>query len=70
VLKQADVENGWSEAVKPLPPGKYLALACDLEMDGTAEPVLKLWRARSKATEVEIGAGATVQLTLQIADFP
>lgn len=70
VLKLADVENGWSEAVKLLPPGKYLALACDLEMDGTAEPVLKLWRARSKATEVEIGAGATVQLTLQIADFP
>lgn len=69
VLKQAEVENGWSEIVKPLPPGKYLALACDLEMDGTAEPVLKLWAARSKAKEVEIGPGATVQLTLEIADF-
>jgi hypothetical protein len=55
--------------VKPLPPGKYLALACDLELDGTAEPILKLWRQRSKAKEVEIGPGETAQITLEIGGF-
>jgi len=68
VLRQADVENGWSEVVKPLPPGKYLVLPCDLELDGTAEPILKLWRARSKAKEVEIAAGETAQVTLEIQE--
>src|ERR1039457_3208990 len=66
VLRHAEVENGWSGVVKPLPPGKYLALACDLELDGTAEPILKLWRQRSKAKEVEIGPGETAQITLEI----
>jgi len=68
VLRQADVENGWSEIVKPLPPGKYLVLASGLETDGTAEPVLKLWRARSKAKEVEIGPGETIQITLELGE--
>ena len=36
VLRHAEVENGWSGVVKPLPPGKYLVVACDLETDGTA----------------------------------
>jgi hypothetical protein len=66
-LRQIEVENGWSGSARPLPPGKYLALACDVALDGTAEPILKLWRARSQATEVEIGPNATVQVTLQTA---
>lgn len=69
VLRQADVENGWSEIVKPLPPGKYLLLACDLELDGTAEPVLRLWRQRAKAKEVAIGPGEAAQATLEIGDL-
>ena len=66
VLRHAEVENGWSGVVKPLPPGKYLVVACDLETDGTAEPILKLWRQRSKAKPVEIGPGETAQITLEI----
>jgi hypothetical protein len=69
VLRQAEVENGWSAIVKPLPPGKYLVVACDLELDGTAEPVLKLWRQRSKAKAVAIGPGETTQVTLEIGDL-
>jgi hypothetical protein len=68
VLRHAEVEKGWSGVVTPLPPGKYLVLACDLETDGTADPILKLWRARSKATEVEIGPGQTAQVTLETAN--
>jgi hypothetical protein len=69
VLERAEVDNGWSEAVKPLPPGKYLAVACDLELDGAAEPILKLWRGRSKAKEVEIAPGEAAQVTLEIAEL-
>jgi len=63
-LQQAEIENGWSE-VKPLAPGKYLALACDVETDGTAAPIVKLWQARGKAKEIEIGAGQKAQITLE-----
>jgi len=68
-LRQADVENGWSGVVKPLPPGKYLVLACDLGLDGTAEPILKLWRQRSKAKEIEIGPGEAAKVTLEVGDI-
>ena len=67
-LESADVEKGWSAIGNPLPPGKYAVLACDLELDGTAEPILKLWRARSRAKEVEIGPNATVQVTLELSE--
>jgi len=66
-IRSSEVEKGWSGATGPLQPGKYLALASDLELDGTAEPILKLWRARSKAKEVEVGPNATVQVTLEVA---
>ena len=66
-IQSTEVENGWGSVAGALPPGKYLALACDLELDGTAEPILRLWRARSKAKEVEIGPNATAQVTLEVA---
>ena len=66
VLRQTDVENGWSGIIKPLAPGKYLALACDLQMDGTAVPFVKLWRMRSKAKEIEVDSGEAAQVTLEI----
>jgi hypothetical protein len=68
VLQRAEVENGWSGIVTPLPPGKYRVLACDLELDGTAGPLIQLWRARAKAREVEIGPGETAQVILEIED--
>jgi hypothetical protein len=64
VLQTSEIENGWSEAIKPLPPGKYLVLASDIELDGTAEPILKLWRARSQAKEIEIGPREAARITL------
>ena len=67
VLQRAEVDKGWSAVRQPLPPGKYLVLASDVELDGTAEPILRLWRARSKAEEVEIGPNATMQVTLKVA---
>ena len=65
VVRRAAVQQGWSDPVRQLPPGKYLALACDLELDGTADPILKLGRALSKAKEVEVTAGAPAQVTLE-----
>jgi len=69
VLRQEDVEKGWSGTVAPLPPGKYLVLASGLDTDGTAEPILKLWNARSRAKEVSIGPGETTQITLEASDI-
>jgi len=65
VLRQAAVEAGLGSFLQPLPPGKYLVLATDLELDGSAEPILKLWRARSLAKEIEIGPHAVLQVTLE-----
>lgn len=69
VLRAAEVENGWSGMVQALAPGKYLVLASGLELDGTADPILSLWRARSKAKEIEIGPGDAAQVTLEIGDI-
>lgn len=66
VLRQAEVEDGWSDIVTELPPGRYLVLACDLETDGTAKAILKLWRQRAKGKPVEIGPGEAAQVTLEI----
>jgi len=67
-LRGWPVEHGWATSSTPLPPGKYQALACDLETDGTAEAVLKLWRARSKATPVEIRPGGAAQIRIELVD--
>ncbi|HEY9140959.1 MAG TPA: hypothetical protein VIN93_08705 [Bryobacteraceae bacterium] len=66
-IRTGEVEKGWSSMTGPLPPGKYLALASELELDGTAGPIAQLWLARSKAKEVEIGPSAVVQVTLEVA---
>jgi hypothetical protein len=67
VIDEAEVEDGWSKTIGPLAPGKYLALACDVELDGTAEPMLRVWRARSKAREIQVVPVAVAQVTLEIA---
>lgn len=66
-IRTGEVEKGWSSATGPLPPGKYLALVSEMELDGTAGPIAQLWLARSKAKEVEIGPNAMVQVTLEVA---
>jgi len=64
MLRRARVQKGWSE-FRRIPPGRYFALACDLELDGTAEPILKLWDARWRGKEFEVSGNATVQITLE-----
>ena len=47
-------------------PGKYLVIATTTWLDLNTESVARFWRARSKATEVEIGPNASVNLRLQV----
>jgi protocatechuate 3,4-dioxygenase beta subunit len=51
-----------------LSPGKYYVLVSSAAVDSTPESIGMLSRSRlSKAREIEIGAGSTVQLTLTLA---
>jgi len=63
-LYTAQIEDGRVAIETALPPGRYLALATNLDMDGTAEQVARLWHARSKATAVEVAPGAVSEVTL------
>ena len=47
-------------------PGKYLVLATTTWLDLNTETVALFWRARSKATEVEIGPGANANVRLAV----
>jgi hypothetical protein len=67
-LRSAKVVGGWSALLSGLRPGKYLALATDVNFDpkyAPADQVERLWQARGGATEVEIGPGASVQITIK-----
>ena len=48
-----------------LPPGKYYVAASGDSVDATPETVGKVWRARSRFKEVELGPGASMQVTLE-----
>jgi hypothetical protein len=65
ILRRASVQQGWSGPVAQLPPGRYLAIACDLELDGTADTMMRLWRAISKGKEVDVGGHAMAQVALE-----
>jgi hypothetical protein len=62
-------QNGNFQTGLALSPGKYLAIALRTPIEATPESVGKLWRSRAKATEVEIAAGQTAQLTLEPASI-
>jgi hypothetical protein len=47
-----------------LAPGKYYVLALNAPVDDSPECIGRLWRARAKAKEVEIGPNATAQAAL------
>jgi len=49
-----------------LPPGKYYVLASAVINDNSPESVAKFRRARTKAKEVEVRPGATVQAELEL----
>jgi hypothetical protein len=59
---QTDQNGAWSSAI--VPPGKYYVITTQLPVDKTPESIGKLWRSRNNAQDVEIGPGATVQVTL------
>jgi len=65
VSGQTDQNGAWSSAL--LPPGKYYVIAAQLPVDKTPECIVKLWRSRSNAEEVEIGPGRAVQVALALA---
>ena len=46
-------------------PGKYFVLATDAEVDKSPESIGKLWNARNRAKEIEVGPNATVNVTLE-----
>jgi hypothetical protein len=56
-------QNGTYTSVA-LAPGKYYVLASPMAIDKSPESIGTLWHARSHATEIDVGANATVQLTL------
>lgn len=67
-LRRTEVVKGWSDPMSGLPPGKYRALATDLDLSplyASSDFTDKLWRVRGKAKEVEIGPGATIQIALE-----
>lgn len=68
-LQIEEIENGWSGTLQPLPPGRYQVLACAVESDGTAAPILRLWRVRSRAKDVSIGPNEASRITLEISDI-
>jgi hypothetical protein len=47
-----------------LPPGKYTVLATPDALDRTAANIDKLWSARGKGTEVELGPNGSNQVSL------
>lgn len=71
VTGRADQNGSWISA--PLAPGKYEVLALDLPpgagVDRSPESLAKLLRARGKAQEIEVGAGASAQATLALTPF-
>lgn len=68
-LRRVTVAAGWSAARAAIPPGKYLALASDIDAasDGYADEVEALWELRGRAKPVEIGARAMAQMSLTCA---
>jgi hypothetical protein len=62
ITGQTDQSGAYSS--NALAPGKYCALVSSRSINKSPEDVSKLLQARSHAQEIEIGAGATVSVTL------
>jgi len=62
VSEQSDQNGAWS--TKRLAPGKYYVVASSTPFDTTPERIGRLWQLHTSAQEVELGPGATVQITL------
>lgn len=62
VSEQTDQNGAWS--TKRLAPGKYYVVASAAPFDMTPESIGRLWQLHTKAQEVELGPGASVQVTI------
>jgi hypothetical protein len=62
IIGQTDQSGAYSSSA--LAPGKYYALVSPRSINKSPEDVSKLLQARSHAQVIEIGAGATVSVTL------
>lgn len=58
-------QEGQFRSGAPLPPGKYFVLATSTRVTFSADNIASLWRARSKAVEIEIKPRAAASATLQ-----
>ena len=52
-----------------LAPGKYRVLATDAPLSRAYESVNRLWNARARASDIELGAGQNVQVKLDPTDL-
>lgn len=64
----AGVTNGSGAFVDAIKPGKYLVLAATTFLTLNTETIARYWVARGKATEVEIGPNASVNVTLPLTN--
>jgi hypothetical protein len=62
ITGKTDQTGAWSSAT--LAPGKYLALASNDTIDRSPEMIGKVWKARTRAEEVEIKPNGSASVTL------
>jgi hypothetical protein len=62
ISEQSDQNGAWS--TKRLAPGEYYVVSSTAPFDMTPESIGRLWQLHTKAQEVDLGPGATVQVPL------
>jgi hypothetical protein len=62
VSGQTDADGLYTS--RPLSPGKYLAIATATPINAGFDSIARLWRARSRAKEIEIAPSKSVEVTL------
>ncbi len=63
VYGQTDQTGAWTS--QTLPPGRYYVGGIDVSVDHSMEFIARLWRSRSRFTEVELGVKGKAQVPLQ-----
>jgi len=63
VSDRADAAGTWKSPL--LPPGKYRVMTSVVPVNRSVDVVGRLWRARSKAPEVEVAPGASVTVRIE-----
>jgi hypothetical protein len=59
---KTDQNGSWQSGV--MAPGKYYAIATNDVIDKSQESIVKLWKARTSATEVELTAHGKASVSL------